>query len=239
MNLSARVFSLCIISWIAILTAPASAQTSTDGNAGISGVLLDFGDMSNGWYLNARCKALTRAERREFEWGYLRIQSLINEELSKDAVTKINQTAVAFADTDHHKDCGPATKKLISQSLVTSRHINKALMDTVYDPKKSYNDHLSAQFLTIETGLRVDAECRHIPPSLISTIGRAHDAMIGYTIKVVGGNAINKLLSDAETASKQAKYEECGPATQQAVHLASKELRQLIEFIEHDAVLTD
>lgn len=239
MYLIARVFGISVISSLAIFGSPASAQTNNNANSGVSGVLLDFGDMSNGWHLNEKCKALKRAERREFEWGYHRIRSLIDEELGEEPVKQITKTAIEFTKAKTHEDCGPEDKKLISRALVTSQHMNKALMDSTYDPETSYRDHLSAQFMIIETGLRIDANCRHIQPSLLATIGRAHDAMIGYTIRVVGGDAINKLLSDAEKTTKQPKYETCGPETKKAVHNASKELRQLIERIEHDAVLKE
>jgi len=239
MHFAARIFGICTIGFLAILSVSANPQNNTLPNSGVSGVLLDFGDTSNGWHLNAHCKALKRAERREFEWGYFHIRDLIAQELSKDAATQINKTAIAFAKDDAHKNCGPETKKLISRSLVTSQHMTKSFMGITYDPATSYKEHLSEQFMIIETGLRIDANCRHIQPSLLATIGRAHDAMIGYTIQIVGGNAINKLLSDAEKATKRPQYKECGAETKKAVHAASKHLRELIELIEHDAMLAE
>lgn len=238
-SFASRVLGICAVGWLAVFNLPASAQNNTIPNAGVSGVLLDFGDMSNGWHLNANCKALKRAERREFEWGYFRIRELIEQEIGEDAATQINNTSREFAKADKYQDCGPETKKLISRALVTSQHMNKALMDSTYDPDSSYNEHLSEQFMIIETGLRVDASCRHLQPSLLATVARAHDAMIGYTLRVIGGKPINKLLSAAEKASKGAEYDPCGPASEKAVYNASKHLREQIELIEHDAVLVE
>lgn len=239
MSVIARFLGICVFAFFTVLSAPINAQNNADPNAGVSGVLLDFGDMSNGWHINAHCKALSRAERREFEWGYIRIRELIATELGQDAMTQVNKTAIEFAKADAHQDCNDETKKLISRALVTSQHMNKALMDSTYDPETSYGDHLSEQFSIIETGLRVDARCRHIPPSLLATIGRAHDAMIGYALHVVGGKQMNKLLSAAEEASKDTKFNPCGPESEKAVHQASKQLREQIELIEHDAVLAE
>lgn len=237
MNVTARFLGICAMSCFAVLSAPVSAQNSTPPSSGVSGVLLDFGDMSNGWHINAHCKALSRAERREFEWGYIRIRDLIAAELGQDAMTQVNKTAIEFAKDDKHQDCNAETSKLISRALVTSQHMNKALMDSTYDPETSYNEHLSEQFSIIETGLRVDARCRHIPPSLLATIARAHDAMIGYALRVLGGKPMNKLLSEADKASQDAKFNPCGPESEKAVHQASKHLREQIELIEHDAML--
>lgn len=234
------IFLLCsLIFFSTSAHAQDGANKGANKNAGVSGVLLDFGDMSNGWNLNAQCKALKRAERREFEWGYYRLNALIEEELGAEVVAQINKTAIEFAKAHAHKECGPETAKLISRALVTSQHMNKALTDTAYDPDTSYNEHLSAQFMTIESGLRIDAHCRHISPALVATIGRAHDAMIGYTMRAIGGNAINKLLSDAEKISKDPVFETCGPETEKAVHAASLGLRQLIDLIEHDSSLAE
>ena len=234
-----RVAGTFLLCSLAFFSTPAHAQSGPPNNAGVTGVLLDFEEMSNGWRLNAQCKALKRAERREFEWGYLRLIALLEEELGAEAVTQIRKTATEFAKADVHKECGPETTKLISRALVTSQHMIKSLTDELYDPETSYNTHLSEQFMIIETGLRVDAHCRHIQPSLLATIGRAHDAMIGYTLRVIGGNATNKLIADSEKTSKRPEYETCGPETKKVVHAASKELRQLIDLIEHDSMLTD
>lgn len=239
MNLVVRVIGIFLLCSLAFFSTSAHAQSSPSNNAGVTGVLLDFEEMSKGWSLNARCKALKRAERREFEWGYHRLNALLEEELGAEAVTQIRKTATEFAKADAHKECTPETIKLISRALITSQHMNKSLTDALYDPETSYNAHLSEQFLTIETGLRVDARCRHISPSLVATIGRAHDAVIGYTLRTLGGKPINKLLADAEKASKRPEYKTCGPETEKAVLAASKGLRQLIELVEHDSMLAE
>ena len=237
MNVAARFLGICTMICFIVLSGPVSAQNNAPPNSGVSGVLLDFGDMSNGWHINAHCKALKRTERREFEWGYIRIRELVAAELGQEAMTQINKTAIEYAKDDKHQDCNDEASKLISRALVTSRHMNKALLDSTYDPETSYKEHLSAQFSIIEIGLRVDARCRHIPPSLLATIARAHDAMIGYALHILGGKPMNKLLSESEKASQDAKYNPCGPESEKAVHQASKHLREQIELIEHDAML--
>ena len=239
MNLVARIIGNCLLSSLAVLGTSAHAQDGTPNNAGVGKVLLDFSAISGDWVLNERCKSLKRAERREFEWTYFRLNELLQKELGPKVIIQIQEAATEVARAENHKECSPETVKLISQALDTSRHMNTVLTNTPYDPNTSYKEHLSEQFMAIETGLRVDAHCRHISPSLVTTIGRAHDAMIGYALRVIGGKPVNKLIADAEKASKRPEYETCGPDTKKAVHAASKGLRQLIELIEHDSVLTD
>ncbi len=234
-----RVLGSCLVISSIFFGTSAHAQGSTANNAGVGKVLVDFSGISGGWVLNEQCKSLKRAERREFEWTYYRLNELLQKELGAKVFTQIQKAATEVARSEKHKECAPDTVKLISQALDTSRHMNITLTNTPYDPNTSYKEHLSEQFMTIETGLRIDAHCRHISPSLVATIGRAHDAMIGYTLRVVGGKPVNKLLADAEKASKRPAYETCGPETEKAVHAASKGLRQLIELIEHDSMLAD
>lgn len=239
LSLITRIIGFFVLSALPLLNSPALAQDNTSTNEGVGKVLVDFGGISGGWVLNEHCKSLKRAERREFEWTYFHLNTMLQKELGRKVITQIQKAAAEVAQSEKHAACGSETVNLIVQSLRTARHMNSVLTNTPFDPDTSYQERLKTQFMTIETGLRIDAKCRHIPPSLVATIGRAHDAMIGYTIRLVGGDAVNKLLSDAEKATKLPEYQECGPSTKAAVHSASLGLRQLIERIEHDASLPE
>lgn len=229
-----HIISFALLVFMVLFGTPVHSQDTIPDKEAIGRALYDFGGISGGWILNERCKKLGRAERREFEWTYYRINTLMQTELGSNVVRQIQKAAIEVAKSEKHQSCGQETATLISQALASIRRMNAALTNSPYNAKSSYKEYAANQFLQIEVGIRVNTTCKHIPSDVISQVKKAKQELLVFTISVVGIRHMNRLLSTAESISQRPAFKTCGPETQKIANFSSLLLRETIVSIRHD-----
>ena len=85
------------------------------------------------WNLNSRCKLLSEAESKEFDWYTAQFTMIVASFQNDEKIISVQKSALATSKQEKFEDCGSKAKENVLAGLTLSQNIVKQLTTSKYD----------------------------------------------------------------------------------------------------------
>ena len=163
MRLRSKNLFLVLIGLAAASSFLLSSESRAEGPAALSEVSGDYASITDGWYLEQKCKSLSTKEHQELEWQVWRINEWIARFSGVPFVVAAQNHANKAADG---VVCNADASKIAMESLKLARSLGGEMTGGEYSHPTSYARYNMRRFTRAALGIDVIMDvCKHFDMS--------------------------------------------------------------------------
>lgn len=135
----------------------------------------EYATVAGGWWLNQKCKFLSEDLRKEFEWHVAKLTVSYRKRGMDQSFLRTLQNSARR--TAQQRECNSESEKIVIDTVILARRMNKALNNITYDPVRARDELRTNRFYGVSMAAAVEELCKFGPDKGRKTFMELVDAL--------------------------------------------------------------